>query len=287
MSPSVTRAFIVGTAPSWKKTPWNDPTGRVVGLNDCYALGFPRIDEHYELHPLDKMWFRKKDQIRVYEKDIPKGHYIRPEGHIEWLKQQAATIPVWLQKEPPADWPVNAARFPVEAVMAEFGSDYWASGPVYEIAHLYMRGCRDFEIYGIHLSTEHEYREQRGNFEFFLGRLLGVQYTLSTDKARGIRIYEGNVRLVLPVESPILQHGWKYAYEPKPLPAPNPYLDELQRTQKQKRTLEKALIRWPHGQDKAQALEEYDDLEVIELDCQMQLARTQSAGTLTAELIGA
>src|SRR5688572_8658899 len=144
------RAAIVGTASSWKKTPWDDPAVTVVGLNDAYALGFPRADEWFELHPFEKMWLRPPGNAPVYAKDIPPGAYIRPTGHLDWLKQQATAIPVWLQKEPPADWPANAARLPIEAIEAEFG-EYWASGPVYEIAHLYMRGYREFEIYGIHL----------------------------------------------------------------------------------------------------------------------------------------
>ena len=286
MSPSVSRAIIAGTAQTWKKIPWNDPSARIIALNDAYALGFPRIDEHYELHPLDHMYFRPKDQIRVFEKDVPKGFFIRPEGHIEWLKQQAQTIPVWLQKEPPADWPVNAARYPLEAVEEVFGSDYWASGPSYEIAHLYLRGCRDFEIYGIHLSTEHEYREQRPQFENLLGRLLGVQVSRSIDKQRGLRIYEGHIRLVLPVESPILQHAWKYAFEPKPTAPVSPYAEELHRTKKAIGKLTKALVHWPVGKDKAAALDELDDLEVIEIDCQQQLQRAQGCGTLTAVLGG-
>jgi hypothetical protein len=193
---------------------------------------------------------------------------------------------VWLQKEPPADWPANASRLPIEAIEAEFGQ-YWASGPVYEIAHFYMRGYREFEIYGIHLSTEAEYREQRPNFEFFLGRLLGARVKEHVDTTRGLRIYEGvECRIVLPVETPILQHGWKYAYEPKPVAPPNPYADELRRTQKQKIALIKALVHCPVGQDKTAMLEELDDLEVIELDCSQMMHRGQGIGTLTAALPG-
>jgi hypothetical protein len=278
------RAIIVGTAPSWKKAPWHDLDCTIVGLNDAYALNLPRIDEWYELHPFDAMWFKPSAQKVVHAKDIPKGAYIRPEGHLQWLRQQATAIPVWLQKEPPADWPVNAARLPIEQIEAEFGQ-YWASGPAYEIAHLYLRGYRSFEIYGIHLSTEAEYRDQRPQLEMLLGRLLGTKVTESRDEARGLRIYQGaEVRIVLPVESPILQHGWKYAYERKPTAPHNPYADELARTQKQKNALVKALVHCPVGQDKSPMLAELEDLEVIELDCQQMIQRSHGCGTLTAVL---
>ena len=93
--------------------------------------------------------------------------------------------------------------------------------------------------------------------------------------------------MVLPVESPILQHGWKYAYEAKPTRPSNPYADELQRTRTQKRTLEKALIRRPDGADSRAMIAEYEDLEIIEIDCQQMLSRAQGSGTLTAVLTGA
>lgn len=279
-----TRAVIIGTASSWRKAPWQDPHVTIVGLNDAYALGLPRADEWYELHPLEQMWFAPPGKTAVEGSTVPPGAFVRPHGHLAWLKTQATQIPVWLQKEPPADWPVNAARLPIEQIEEAFGQ-YWASGPAYEIAHLYLRGYRSFEIYGIHLSTDHEYREQRPNFEFFLGRLLGTKVVESVDHARGLRLYHGqDVRIVLPVESPILQHGWKYAYEPKPVPPPNPYADELRRTQKQKAKLIRALVMCPVGQDKTAMLEALDDLETIELDCQQMIARRQGCGTVTAQL---
>jgi hypothetical protein len=277
------RAVIVGTAQSWRKAPWDDHRVTIATLNDAYALGMPRIDEHYELHPLEKMWFAPPGKHKIEAREIPPGSFVRPAGHLEWLKTQAAQIPVWLQKEPPADWPVNAARLPIEQIESEFG-EYWASGPVYEIAHFYLRGYREFEIYGIHLSTEHEYREQRPNFEFFLGRLLGPKVTESLDQPRGLRIYEGAIRLVLPVETPILKHGWKYAYETKPVAPLNPYAEELARTQQQKRTLEKAMIRCPNGFDKTAMLAEYEDLEIVEIDCMQMIQRSRGMGTLTATL---
>src|SRR5690349_21053380 len=101
------RVCIVGTAPSWKETPWHDPSLEIWGLNDGYMLGYPRANRWYELHPFDKMWFRPKTQKAIKASDIPVGFYVRPEGHDEWLKKQAETIPVFLQKEPPAGWPAN------------------------------------------------------------------------------------------------------------------------------------------------------------------------------------
>lgn len=276
------RAAIVGTAQSWKQCPWDDPGMYILGLNDAYALGFKRCDEWWELHPLDKMVFRPRKQKLVFADKIPPGHYVRPEGHIEWLKKQAETIPVWLQKEPPADWGPNAKRFPIEDMEAKYGT-YWASGPAYELMSLYDRGYREIHIYGIHLATAHEYREQRSNFELLIGRLIGVEMRQETKGE--LRYYYGrDCTIVLPVSSPILQHAWKYAYEPKPLAPANPYQGEWDATQKEKSQLVKALVNWPHGKDRSAALERLKRLEVIEMDIHQQMSKRQMGGTLAVTL---
>jgi hypothetical protein len=205
MSQTPKRVCITGTAPSWKMTPWHDRSWEIWSLNDAWMLGPKRWDRWYELHPIDKMWFRPRDQRVINQAAIPKGAYIRPEGHLEWLKEQAKTIPVFLQAAPPADWPANAHRFPIEAVHQAFGDDYWASGPSYMLAQAWLEGYTEIMITGIHLATEAEYREQRPQFEALIGRLLGPKVAL--EKRDGFRIYTGAITLWLPESAPILSHG--------------------------------------------------------------------------------
>lgn len=266
------RCCIVGTAPSWQKTPWHDTSIEMWTLNDAYVLGLPRIDRMFELHPLNKMWFRKKDQIRVHEEQVPPGFYVRPEGHIEFLKTAAATIPVFLQDQPPDDWPVHAYRFPIEAIHQAFGPDYWASGPAYMLAQAVLEGYTDIWITGIHLSTEHEYREQRPQWEHLIGRVLGRKVV--TTEQDGFRFYQGeSVRIVMPSQAPILKHDWKYAYEDKPRKEPSEMDREWKATQKEKNELIRQLVNWPINQDKSKALVRLSELEVIELDLQQQMQR--------------
>ena len=279
------RCAIVGTAPSWVRTPWADPGLHIVSLNDAYSLGLKRADEFYDIHPVDHFWYRKKDQRQINEKDIPPGAYVRPEGHLEWLKNFAKTNPVWLHGEPPDDWPANAQRFPWEAMEAKYGS-YWSSGPAWMLMHLYERGYRHFEIYGIHLSTQREYVEQRGGFEFRCAQLLGL--TITERMHNGLYFYEGrDCTIVLPQESPLLRHGWKYALEPRPAPKSNPYAEELKVAQIEKEALVKALIQWPKGQDKTKALKRLQWLEIVETDCQQMLQKMSSSGVLKAQLVAA
>lgn len=277
------RAAIVGTAESWKRAPWTDPSITIVGLNDAYSLGFPRADEWYELHPLDHMYFRDPRMRVVKDTDIPKGFYVRPQGHLERLREFAKSIPVWLQKEPPTGWPVNAKQLPLADLEAKYGT-YWASGPAFELMHLYERGFREIHIYGIHLATDGERIKQRHNFEFLIGRLLGPQVTMSVDK--GLRTYDGEtgVRIVLPIESPILQHGWKYAYEHQPTPPVDPLNAEWKRVQKEKQLLLATIVNLPKGKEKRPLIERLQRVEVIEKDIQRMLLKKQIGGTLAIAL---
>lgn len=253
-----TRVAIVGTAPSWRETPWTDPGLFIMGLNDAWVLDFPRCDAWWEMHPLDHFYFRKRDQRAVFAEDVPHGYYVRPEGHIEWLKEQAKRIPVFLQQTPPKDWPINAQRFPIEDYDAKFGP-YWASGPAYEVAWAIEQGAEEIQIWGIHLATEHEYREQRANFEHLLGIARG----------KGIKV-------VMAEQSPVLKHGWKYAYEPKP--QPHPATLQIQKLRHERTQLVKTLARWPRFKSKAAALDRLQRLEALENDCQRALSLEQQAG---------
>jgi hypothetical protein len=268
------RCCIVGTAPSWVRTPWSDPSLEIWGINDGYmsrdgqGRPMPRADRWFDIHPLDKMYFRDPKQRIVRAEDVPPGFFIRPKGHIEWLQAQAKTIPVFLQAEPPEGWPVNAKRFPLEEVEAAFGQ-YWASGPSYMVALAILEGYQEIHIYGIHLSTQQEYLEQRANFEHLLGIARG----------RGITV-------VMAEESPVLRHPWKYGYEPRPMPTPDParqaLKQELKAAQQRKAELVQALVTWPRFKSKEAALEELRRVQVIEMDAQQQLARTRVPGALVA-----
>lgn len=218
-----TRFVIIGTAPSWTQTPWHDPSVTIAGLNDAYTLEdhwgntFPRADEWFDLHPFDEMWFRPLHKREFHPGELPEGKYIRPEGHIEWLKARAMTMPVWLHDEPPADWPANAKRFPFEPVadfltphLLRVGHEkawvqdraYITSSPELMLAHAILRKVDEVQIFGIHLATEWEYRVQRGAMEWLFGRA----------QERGIKI-------VLPQASPLMRHPYIYGYEKQPVPA--------------------------------------------------------------------
>jgi len=279
------RCCIVGTFNTWKQTPWSDPTLEIWSLNDAYVLGLPRADRWFEIHPLDRMWFRDKAQKVINPKEIPEGFYVRPKGHLEWLKGQAKTIPVILQNAPPADWPANARRFPIEDVEAKFGADYWASGPAYMLALAMMEGYTEIWITGIHLATAHEYREQRPQLEHLLGRALGPDVTVETKD--GWRRHVGAVTIVLPQSCPLLTHGWRYAYDPKPVAPVDPWEAERKAVLKEKQELLAALTRGAVRHDREKLQDRLTRLEIIELDIHQQTMKSRAGGTLTAQFAAA
>lgn len=187
------RVAIVGTAPTWKATPWDDPTLEIWALNDMHVLNLPRADRWYDLHPLDKMWFRKEHKP-VFQGDVPAGFFVRPANHLEWLKQQ--TIPLYLQAQHPE---IPASRtFPKDAIEAKFGK-HFASSPAWMIGHALLEGVTELHIYGIHLATEWEYLRQKPNMTFLLGLAAGL-----------------GVKVVLPKGCPLLAESHQYAFEEDP-----------------------------------------------------------------------
>ena len=87
---------IVGTAQTWKLAPWNDPSVDILGLNDGYVLGMrqghpnglPRMSVWFDLHPFAQMSFHAAHKRTVLASEIPQGAYLRPEGHLQWMKAQ-------------------------------------------------------------------------------------------------------------------------------------------------------------------------------------------------------
>jgi hypothetical protein len=188
------RIAIVGTAPTRNAVPYHDPTLEIWHLNDAWVLKPPRADRWFDLHPLDKMYFRKEN-TPVYAGDVPAGFFVRPAGHLEWLRKQ--TIPVYVQDAKALGSP-SAVTFPRERCEQEIFHAF-DSSPAWMVALALLEGVTELHVYGIHLATEWEYIHQRPNFESLL--------TLAA--ARGVKI-------VLPKGCPLLRSSHQYGYEEDP-----------------------------------------------------------------------
>lgn len=280
------RIAIVGTAGSWKQTPWDDPTLKVLSLNDAYRLpGFVRADAWFDIHPINKFVHPEGDRP-MFQHEIPPGHYVRPKDHLAWLAQQAQTIPVYLhpdyrtQHPDAASWP-HAKPFPKAEIEAVFGR-YFTSSPAWMLALAMLQGAEEVHIYGIHLATEHEYIEQRPQFEYLIGRFLGSE-TLTLERTDGRRIYRaGSKTLVLPEASPILNSSFQYGFEPRPRSFVEPLKWELHKyTVKRNRALQ-TLVEAPWWQRRQPLRRELETYEAYVADVQEQIQRAQAVEQIGA-----
>lgn len=193
---------IVGTAQTWKLTPWDDTSIDILTLNDGYALGWrmgwpglPRHTVHFDLHPFHQMSFQPKGKTRIVQAEAPVGAYLRPEGHLEWLRTRPFKV---LVNEKPANWPAHVETFPRAELEAKYGT-YFTSTPAWMLVWAIEQGYNEIHVYGIHLATQWEYVEQRPNMEFWLRHAID----------RGCKV-------ILPEKCPLLKSKHVYAYEPKP-----------------------------------------------------------------------
>lgn len=232
------KVAIVGTAPSWSQTPWDDADMTIWSLNDAYNIdGFRRADAWFDLHPLDKLWFAPETKPGtkpvIFAHNVPYGYYVRPAKHLEWLAVQPFDKylhPDFAKQYPAAaTWP-HVHAFP-KAVVEECYGSYCTSSPQWMMALAMLKGIREIHIYGIHLSTEQEYVDQRPGFEFLIGCLLGPGKRTMTVKA-GLRRYESQDGIVvLPEASPVLSSKFQYAFQPSPRRALDPLKWQLHKAE--------------------------------------------------------
>lgn len=280
------RVAIIGTAQSWTLTPWNDPGLHLVSLNDAYRMkGFVRADAWYDLHPLNKFVAVPEGATQIYAHQVPPGHYVRPAPHLDWLSKQS--IPVWLSRPedhtPPETyelptWP-HLHVFPKREIEAAYGQ-YFTSSPAWMLAQLILDGAREVHIYGIHLATEHEYIEQRPNFEFLCGCVLGPGKRTER-RSGGLRWYESaQGTIVLPEASPILASDFQYAFQPRPRAHLEPIRWDLHRFGVKKERALTALRQKPWYRPSKPITDELN-----RLDAQLTIAQQQmQALQLTQEL---
>ena len=272
MQAPLKRCAIIGTAPSWTQTPWQDQTLEKWGLNDGYLLGIPVASRWFDLHPFHQMNFQPRDRRAVPQSEVPIGAYLSPEGHLEWLKTRG--FPVYLA-EPHPDYP-TARVFPKQHVL-DFWRPHWplrltrkgtiVEGPDYEVSTpswmlmlAVMEQFSEIVITGIHLATSWEYAQQRPNLEF----LIGV--------ARGL-----GVKIVLPESAPICKASYQYAFAPKadlPMQAAQHAIQTI-KAEGAKLHQEIAKLSWHDRQKRADMQARLCQLDVDLLDAKATAQRTQ------------
>lgn len=82
--------------------------------------------------------------------------------------------------------------FPLEECVKVFGMPYFTNTICYMIAYALLNGAREIELYGVNQAGSHEYSEERGGVEYWLGVAngLGVKVTVNGKDSQLLR-YKG------------------------------------------------------------------------------------------------
>lgn len=184
------KVAILGFGETVKDCPWNDPSWELWGMNGFWRAAEPdygvkATEDRYTL------WFdmHSVEYTKAYGQEAGFG-----DAQHEWLKQPHP-FPILMLAE--NDEYPSVQAFPVDAVAAALGRDYFTSTIAYALTFaLTQPDIAEIALYGIDLVHSTEYADQRPCAEYWIGRA----------EAAGIKvsIHEHSALLK--------QHG-RYGYE--------------------------------------------------------------------------
>lgn len=177
------KCYIVGFAPNWNLTPWQDADAEIWCLNEFYKYmqktPGTRADRWFEIH----------------SKDSPSKNNAE---HQNFLKNCPVPVYMWEHYD---DIPPSI-RFPKDEIMqwmqdkGYIGYKYFTNSISWMIAMAMYMGYKEIHIYGVDMATNSEYQAQRPSCEYFIGIAEGL----------GIKFY-------LPPESDLMKNAGLYGFE--------------------------------------------------------------------------
>lgn len=134
---TVKTCAIVGFAPTWQQTPWDDPAIELWGMNALHRVaGEHNWARWYQLH------------------DIDVDHGKNDFDHLGWLRAQK-TLPVYMWEEHIEKYEIpGAVPFPKEQVMDFFGTDYFTNTVSWMVAHAIMDDYKNIQVYGVDMAQD-------------------------------------------------------------------------------------------------------------------------------------
>ena len=173
LPPMQDKLAIIGFTPSRTKAPWNNQEWEFAGLNALYV--------HEKEMPLDRFtrWF-----------DLHNMEAVTAERLANYRKMKC---PVYLQEIVP-DMPQSVA-FPKAEIEARFTDAYFTNSISWMIGWGMLMGYKAIGIWGVDMATDSEYRHQRPNVEYWIGR------------ARGM-----GIEVIVPETSDLLKASHQYGY---------------------------------------------------------------------------
>ena len=167
------RVLIVGTGSGWEMMP-RETDAMVYCLNDfVYAEKYGvKPDLLFILDVLDE-----KPQIVSNISNL--GEVI---ARINAMK--VPLIAPYRYEEIPL-----SEAFPLDECVAQFGIPYFTNTICYMIAYALLNGAKEITIYGVNQASSHEYSEEKGGVEYWLGIAvgLGVKVSVNGDHSQLLR----------------------------------------------------------------------------------------------------
>lgn len=82
--------------------------------------------------------------------------------------------------------------FPIEECVKQFGIPYFTNTICYMIAYALMKGAKEIELFGVNQAGSHEYAEEKGGVEYWIGVAVGrgVRVTINGKDSQLLR-YKG------------------------------------------------------------------------------------------------
>lgn len=177
------KVYIVGFAPSWAETKWDDKDAEIWCLNEFYKIGKTvpnfRADRWFEIH------------------DRNSKSKATPE-HQQFLRTCPCPVYMWKKYE---DIP-NSVRFPKDEIVQFFeekgysGARYFTNSISWFIALAIYEGFKEISVTGVDMATDSEYGWQRPSCEYWLGVCDGL-----------------GIKLHIPASSDLLKCTQLYGFE--------------------------------------------------------------------------
>ncbi len=172
-----TTVYVVGFAPSWADTPWEQSDSHYWGMNALHKLA---PDQKWNA------WFQLHDIEEHHKEDM--------EEHIKWLVSQPMPIYMWEEHVEKYQLP-NAVPYPRELIVAKYGR-YFTNTVSWMIAYAIEAAFSKIGVYGVDMAQDSEYGNQRPSCEYFLGWARGV-----------------GIEIDIPPNSDLLKSPWLYGYQ--------------------------------------------------------------------------
>jgi hypothetical protein len=180
VAPKRTRKIaILGFGETVKDCPWRDPSWELWAMNGFWRAAKPdyAVDVPEERYSL---WFdmHSAEFTKAYGQTAGFG-----DAQHEWLKKPHPFTVLMLDDCP--EYP-SVQGFPVDAVAAALGRDYFTSTIAYALTFALMQpDIAEIGLWGIDLVHDTEYSDQRPCAEYWIGRAeaLGIKVTVHEQSA--------------------------------------------------------------------------------------------------------